>query len=265
MNPTGISSTPCFDGREENVTWKGYAVNSDKEFCQFLASEVRARTEDLEDGFEESLRGIASTGMDQTFLETFLNTASAPPPPGWEVGEALAECLLEEDQDREVIWPWNQKRDKRTPKASLPGADLVGFCKEGEDVQFLFGEVKSSTEMKSPPGVMGGADGMIAQLTRLATQRVLQRELMQWLQARCKDGVSRQLWEQACEGFMNSDGKLFLLVGILMRDTDPNEKDLRPGAKKLAAGISGLTAELIAWYAPIPMADWPGFLREDVV
>ena len=37
-------------------------------------------------------------------------------------------------------FPWNSDRDKRTPKASLPGADLVGFIENGDEVVLVLGE-----------------------------------------------------------------------------------------------------------------------------
>ena len=52
---------------------------------------------------------------------------NSPEAEDWEVGEALAECALQHDSGREVHWPWNTVRDRRTPRASLPGTDLVGF------------------------------------------------------------------------------------------------------------------------------------------
>ena len=37
-------------------------------------------------------------------------------------------------------FPWNSDRDKRTPKASLSGADLVGFIENGDEVVLVLGE-----------------------------------------------------------------------------------------------------------------------------
>ncbi len=41
----------------------------------------------------------------------------------WQVGEALAETLHEEEVN--AFWPWNSARDRKTPQANLLGADLL--------------------------------------------------------------------------------------------------------------------------------------------
>ena len=74
--------------------------------------------------------------MATEFVERLLN--SLPNTKDWEIGEALAECALQSDSEHDVSWPWNTVCDRRTPRASLPGADLVGFLREDEDVFLLF-------------------------------------------------------------------------------------------------------------------------------
>ena len=100
------------------------------------------------------MRGLATTGMNTEFVERLLN--AVPGPKNWEIGEALAECMLAAGPRCEIRWPWHSVRDCRTPRASLPGADLVGFCRKGEVVLLLFGEVKTSQDESSPPRVMYG-------------------------------------------------------------------------------------------------------------
>ena len=47
-------------------------------------------------------------------------------------------------------------RDRRTPRASLRGADLIGFHCENEALFLLLGEVRTSSEKNTPPRVMRG-------------------------------------------------------------------------------------------------------------
>lgn len=115
---------------------------------------VRPRVADSAEGFEPDLRGLATTGMETAFVERLLK--AAPVPESWEVGEALAECALKVDSGREIHWPWNTVRDRRTPRASLPGTDLVGFCRLNGSALLVFGEVKTSSEDAAPPNVMYG-------------------------------------------------------------------------------------------------------------
>ena len=135
-----------------------------------MTGRVKARVEDDEaqSQFAAELRSMATTGMTTEFVENLF--LAVPEEKSWAVGEALAECVLADDETREVCWPWNLVRDRRTPRASLPGADLVGFCKEGDDVLLLFGEVKTSSDARTPPNVMSGRGGMAWQLKDEATR-----------------------------------------------------------------------------------------------
>jgi hypothetical protein len=174
----------------------------------------------------------------------------------------LAECVLADDDTREICWPWNLVRDRRTPRASLPGADLVGFCKEGESVLLLFGEVKTSSDAGTPPNVMNGSGGMAWQLEEEATRLDIQHALLKWLRSRCHAPEHRELYRAAIRRYVQSVGKEILLVGILLRDTKPSELDLKARAKALAAKLSTPTRiEITAWYLPVPIKDWPALLQ----
>jgi hypothetical protein len=144
----------------------------------------------------------------------------------------------------------------------LPGADLVGFCKEGESVLLLFGEVKTSSDAGTPPNVMNGSGGMVWQLEEEATRLDIQHALLKWLRSRCDAPEHRELYRAAVRRYVQSVGKEILLVGILLRDTKPNELDLTARAKALAAKLSTPTRiEITAWYLPVPIKDWPALLH----
>jgi hypothetical protein len=107
-------------------------VDDASAFRGYVQKRVKARSHDNEAGepFAAELRGMTTTDMDTVFVEQLLR--AVPGDKSWEVGEALAECVQADDDSQEVCWPWNLVRDRRTPRASLPGADLVGFCRQGE-------------------------------------------------------------------------------------------------------------------------------------
>jgi hypothetical protein len=117
----------------------------DDAFDAFLCSEVEARLHDTEgaEDFEAHLRGLANTGFKRDSLGAIL-AAEVPEERDWAIGEAMAEAHLQQAHD--VVWPWNMERDKRTPKASLSGADLVGFQVEGDVLRLALGEVKTSSD-----------------------------------------------------------------------------------------------------------------------
>ena len=62
----------------------------------------------------------------------------------------------------EAAFPWPTSLDKRTPSASLPGPDFVGFHRKVH-LGFLFSEVKSSSESDCPPQVVASGDDCLLQ------------------------------------------------------------------------------------------------------
>lgn len=257
---TLLPSSVCYSGTEGSATWEGHDVEDDLRFNRYLRDVVSPRIAGSDNSFESTLLGLATTGMETEFVGRLLNATSEPK--SWEIGEALAECLLRDGADREVHWPWNTVRDRRTPRASLPGADLVGFQCEGDAVLLLFGEVKTSSDRSTPPSVMNGGSGMAWQLERSASQLDVQRSLLQWLYARCATDLHLQLYEKAVARYLSSEGTDFLLVGVLIRDTEPSELDLKARGRSLAAALPQPTRiELVAWYLPVRIAKWPEVLQ----
>ncbi len=255
-----LPSSVCYSGAEGSVTWEGRVVEDRSQFNRYLLDVVSLHVADSDSSFASTLLGLTTTDMETEFIDRLLN--AVPEPKNWEIGEALAECLLRDDVDREIRWPWNMVRDRRTPRASLPGADLVGFQCEGDAVLLLFGEVKTSTDKNAPPGVMKGGSGMAWQLARSATQLDVQYSLLQWLYARCTTDMYRQLYKKAVARYLSSGGTDLLLMGVLIRDTVPNELDLKARGEVLAAALPVPTRiELVAWYLPVQIAKWPEVLQ----
>lgn len=245
----------CYLHQQSQVIWQGEQIIDADEFESYLRGRVYNRLTDAEnrEPCVAELTALATTGMESDFLAKFL--VSEPVPEPWAVGEAIAECLLADIQN--VVWPWNAERDKRTPKASLPGADLVGFFIEGNDVFLLLGEVKTSEHKDTPPGVMNGRSGMIHQLDNLATEISTHFCLIKWLHPRCQTSEFRPLYEKAIAQYIKSKGRALILYGLLMRDTNPHELDLKNRATKLARTLVAPTRlQLAAWYFPCPVSDW---------
>ena len=86
---------------------------------------------------------------------------------------------------------------------------------------------------------------------------------MTWLHARCQCQPYRELYEKAVSRYIASEGKELLLIGVLIRDTSTSKRDLKTPGNKLAKQFSDPTRiKLIAWYLPIPIADWPSLFEE---
>jgi hypothetical protein len=260
MTGGALASRVVYSGRTGSASWEGRHVEDAKLFEDFVRQVVRPRVADAGSPLESDLRGLAATGMATEFVESLLR--AVPDPEAWDVGEALAECLLQKDAGREVYWPWNMVCDRRTPRASLPGADLVGFYCEAGAVLLLFGEVKTSSDTGTPPGVMYGGTGMAWQLEESATRLDMQLALLRWLEARCRSQPYDDLYKKAVGRYLRSEGKELLLVGVLVRDTAPNELDLKSRGTALSRKLGAPTCvQLIAWYLPVPISDWPQLLQ----
>jgi hypothetical protein len=247
-----------YETQDRQVCWQGIGMAEGNAFDSFLTTDVASRLYD-EEGvkeFEAHLRGLASTGFANNSLGEIL-AAEIPEERDWAVGEAMAEAYLTHKHD--IAWPWNMKRDKRTPKASLPGADLVGFEINGADVRLVLGEAKSSSEKKYPPQVMSGRYGHMGhQLDNLANNLGLIYQLFYWLLPRCKGNKHEKLFNAAISLYLNSGNKAVALFGILIRDTEPNELDLQARGRALADMLQApTTCQLIALHLPCEINSLP--------
>ena len=250
-----LGSTVSYSDNALRVKWEGRVVADPIRFEQYMQAVVRKRLSVAGPTFEAELRDLATARMANEFVGRLLN--SVPEIPEWEIGEALAACLLQQDSDKEVRWPWNPRLDRRTPRASLPGPDLVGFCQDAGSVLLLLGEVKTSADVDTPPRVMRGGTGMVRQLGDVATSLNGQLAVLEWLRARCQSSHLTHLYKEAVGRYLGSNGKDLFIIGVLLRDTQPNELDLKAGAQVLAQKLSDLArVELVAWYLPVPIKEW---------
>jgi len=221
-----------------------------------MSSDITERAIDLafESDVAEKLRDLALTGASAEWLTEFLEDAVAHEVLPWQVGEAIAETILE--KDHEVIFPWNTRRDERNPRSSLPGADLVGISVRPDGCQFVFGEVKSSSDVKTPPSVVTGKSGMTQQLERLINNDRLRLALIKWLFARVR-GETDSPFDEALAAFVLTRGESVRVIGVLVRDTAPSEGDVSPRGRALGGRVSAPgSVELHAMYMPRPMAEW---------
>lgn len=222
-----------------------------------MSEDITERALDVtfEDEVAGRLEDLASTGASAEWLTGFLGEAMSGDLLPWQVGEAIAETVLENSHG--VVFPWNTRRDERNPRASFPGADLVGISDEAEGCRLVFGEVKSSSDMSSPPGVLTGKSGMVQQLERLIDDEKLHFALIKWLAARVIDGETGALFDQALTAFIVTRGSSVRLVGVLVRDTPARESDVSTRGRELGEKVVAPgSVELHALYMPRPMAEW---------
>lgn len=245
----------AYEGTHLVCSWSGFVVNTDE--LDELADAVSERALDLafSTAAESHLQSLAQTSFAAEWIGAFIKSATPTHVVDWQVGEAFAEAILERDHG--VTFPWNTRRDERVPKASLPGADLVGLVSTEDGSPLVFGEVKSSSDGSAPPGVLVGKSGMIQQLERILDDPAVQLTLIKWLIARVPAGTLGEAFNEALGHFVNSEGAAVKLIGALIRDRPPNVADVSHRGKTLGekAGAPG-TVELLVWYLPLEMTAW---------
>ena len=256
--PLSFPSKTAYDSPQGCVVWQGECANDGAELTAFMQGPVAARLHDTEgdEALHEHLRGLSLTGMGQETLEDVL-AAEVPETRDWAAGEALAEAVLE--AHHEVELPWNNERDKRNAFASLPGADIVGFQRDGDSHRLALGEVKCSSEAQWPPQVMSGRSGGLGhQIDNLATNLGTIYQLLRWLLPRVQGTEFESTFRAACTRYLNSGRRDLALFGILVRDQEPREADLKVRGRKLAGSLIAPTrCCLIALYLPWPIAKLP--------
>lgn len=249
--------TPKYSSTHGSTLCHGTSVEDGPVFRGFLQGPVAARLKDTEGGeqLEELLSGLSLTGMGEESLRNVL-AAEIPETRAWAACEALAEAYLEKEHD--VVLPWHNDRDKRTPLASLPGADIIGFQSAPDGHRLALGEVKSSSAANAPPKVMSGRTGMIHQLEELASNLSVVRQIMTWLAVRVLGTGFEAAFKAAWERFLNSGNTDVALFGVLVRDRASNAKDLDSRGKAFGKCVAApTTCHLFALYLPIPIADLP--------
>ncbi|WP_339650571.1 hypothetical protein [uncultured Salegentibacter sp.] len=175
------------------------------------------------------------------------------------VGEAYAEIILE--QEFSCRFHWNETRDARNPKGNKTGADLVGFIEVEDEVLFLFGEVKTSSEIVNrPPQVMTGAKGVESQLRNLFDDRIKRMVLISYLKNKMRhfpEGHQFRSDFEASQKAYYSSFENYHLIGVLIRDVEHDERDVSLSYGRLRDHIldpKGI--KLLAIYLPVQKEDW---------
>ena len=195
---------------------------------------------------EEILAGLADANFDQEQLRRILDD------PGhiddWRVGEAIAESYLTDH--RSCCFPWPDGRDERKRGSSLPGADLVGFGIDDNGDCFAFGEVKTSSELKYPPGAVYGRTGLKQQLEDLRDNEMIRDDLFKYLGYRAKEAPWKSRFKNAGIRYLQNKSDL-QLYGFLVRDVEPCQDDLEVRVTSLVTNCPlGTQITLLALYLP---------------
>jgi hypothetical protein len=229
------------------VTGAGFGVSATDLDASLSGSIATVVFDDAgHDEIANLLGSVADTDFAQENLEELLNNEHEPE--DWRVGEALAECYLVEN--RNCHFPWPDGRDERKRGSSLPGADLVGFQRDGQIERFAFGEVKTSAENSYPPGAAYGRHGLKQQLEDLRDRRTIRDDLVKYLGHRASQSTWRERYQSAAGVYLRDPSEV-RIFGVLVRDVAPHQDDLRARVAALGRNCPPATViELLGIYLP---------------
>lgn len=237
----------------------------DSEFTQTLSGSVFDNLLDVEINQERisELTGLLETGFSQSenLLADIQSLENAAPDDlrNWRIGEALAEVILEEKF--QCRFHWNELRDARNPNGNKTGADLVGFIESEGNVLFLFGEVKTSSEMANrPPQVMTKADGIENQLKDLYSDRNKRQILITYLKSKTIDLPDLHPFKVDYDKALRSYyaiSQSYQLIGVLVRDVETDHRDVSISYNRIRTTIlNPIGLKLIALYTSIQKSNW---------
>lgn len=206
----------------------------------------------------KEFKDVLSTGFERDALSEIFSIEGDLEIEPWRIGEAFAEFFLENEFG--ARFHYDHIRDARNINSYQQGADLVGFIDTGKDTVFLFGEVKTSEDINSPPSVLYGRTGLTNQLENLKNNERLKNNLIRYLGFKVKylssEDLFRKDYDRSLKTYRLNNKKIYLF-GVLIRDTSPNKKDLSSRYESVIKDLVESTGlKFVALYIPIKMNKW---------
>jgi hypothetical protein len=138
-----------------------------------------------------------------------------------------------------------------------------------DQVLFLFGEVKTSSETASrPPQVMTGANGIENQLRDIYNNRSKRLILISYLKNKMRyfpAGHQFRTDFEASQRAYYSGIEDYHLIGVLVRDVEHDERDISLSYRRLRGHIlepKGI--KLLAMYLPVSKEEWVETINERI-
>lgn len=249
-----FDQSKIYDHKDGHITCLAFNALDHASYETWLKSDVANRVFDKPtiDAFAAEIAALSADGFDVSVLTDIQNAPYATT--FADVGEGIADLFLMERHG--AFLPSNRRRDLKNPNASQAGADIAGYVVQADGSYcFLFGEVKSSSDGNTPPSVMSNpSSGMVAQIKRVCEARGYQRTLMYYLRERSQDAVNKPFYDSALQNLAKGNLEL---VGVLVRDTQPNTADVKLPMGKMSKVVPPqYRCHVYVLHTCIPTADW---------
>ena len=237
----------------ENIC-KGFTID-DTKLDEYLKDQIRKIIFDKQ-GTEELIAELRSTDFSETQLkEVFSLESQEELLKNFRIGEALVETLLSEHFS--VLFYWNSVRDEANPHGNRTGVDIIGFQKRNGKLNFVFVEVKTSYDADAPPSVIYS---LTKQLEELATYNHIPKNAIRCLGFKAKTAGFITEFKEALSEFVT---KRYVVAGGLVRDTSPNQLDIKQRFLKLDKDTPAeIHVQMYTFYFMKKIEKWPGVVLE---
>jgi len=247
----------------KNCSYAGFLFE-EQYIIKHFPNEIRKKLIDYQGTLDlvKSFDTVTNTEFDKSVLE---ETFSLRPDKieMWRIGEAFSEFFLQENF--KIRFWYNHLRDLKNPNSSDAGTDLVGFVDISEDTLFVFGEVKTSEDERSPPQVVYGRTGLKRQIAELCTNERTICNLIRYLAFKVvglpRNDPFSQDFHRALAGYIRSNKRIYL-VGLLVRDTGLNSKDLQTRYDEHEHTThKDMIVKFIGLYIPTKIGKWESIVN----
>lgn len=241
---------------------KSYSINNGKclgfqfdksEFIEYLSTTIKEKYCDVDKSKALDAYIKKSSILKKLKLENKLIKNKPIKYELWRAGEIISRCYLEDYQH--AIFPYDKRWGDINQNASPGGLDQIGFI-DKKNPSLLFVEIKTTTQKNSPPSIMYELRDQIMSLFNTEQRD----EIIIYVLMNIKD-KKKQLRKKFDEAvFRHYKNNLFIVLGILVKEENPNEVDLKKSFEILKPFSHDENLELHAIYLPIPSSCIKGYL-----
>lgn len=233
---------------------RGFAID-EATLDEYLRGQIKKIIFDIK-GTEDLIAELQSTDFSEAQLKNVFSLESQEELlKNFRIGEALVEILLSEHFSVEFYW--NSVRDEANPHSNRTGVDIIGFQRRNGKLNFVFVEVKTSYDEDAPPSVVYS---LTKQLEELASHNHISKNAIRCLGFKAKAEGFIDQFREALSEFL---AKRYVVAGGLVRDTSPNELDVKNRFLNLDNVLPAVIhVQMYTFYFKNKIQKWPAIIKE---